>query len=179
MSQPLRIQCFQLHPMSAMTFDTAAQSTDGQGLSTQVGVRACVHACVCAVFPVVANTDTPTDARCIGVANLLMCSADHGCCGVDSLSSSGYDQTGRTPLIIAVGKANGGMVHALLDHKASVNDKELKGARNAPLHAAYDCGDQEIVKVCCTRARVPWRAFVCVCLVALVHMGCMYVVPAK
>ena len=45
-SQPLRIQCFQLHPMSAMTFDTAAQSTDGQGLSTQVGVRACVHACV-------------------------------------------------------------------------------------------------------------------------------------
>ena len=138
-----------------------------------------VHACVCAVFPVVANTDTPTDARCIGVANLLMCSADHGCCGVDSLSSSGYDQTGRTPLIIAVGKANGGMVHALLDHKASVNDKELKGARNAPLHAAYDCGDQEIVKVCCTRARVPWRAFVCVCLVALVHMGCMYVVPAK
>lgn len=39
------------------------------------------------------------------------------------------------------------MVHALLDVKADVNGKELKGARNGPLHAAYDRGDQEIVKV--------------------------------
>ena len=39
------------------------------------------------------------------------------------------------------------MVHALLDVKADVNGKELKGAHNGPLHAAYDRGDQEIVKV--------------------------------
>jgi hypothetical protein len=60
---------------------------------------------------------------------------------------AGYDQAGRTPLIIAVSNHNNNMVHALLDVKADVNGKELKGARNAPLHTAYDCGDNEIVKV--------------------------------
>lgn len=40
------------------------------------------------------------------------------------------------------------MVQALIGVKADVNEKELKGARNGPLHAAYDIGNQDIVKVC-------------------------------